>query len=335
MRNITALVLGTLLLVGAGKVRALSPLPSCVTDKDCTTNYRCIYSGDSKNGQCKYVAATSIAVKAAILGESCGALPKGMTKCAEGLKCELTKYSVMGSNGKVVTKMGTIGKCVSNTVTPSPSPKTNCSMKKCGDSNCDGQINSLDLVLWMKERRGVGKNSDFNSDGKVDLKDYDLLRAGMINNRCKGEITLPRVTVMPTKIIEGPKTTPIVSRFCNTNNDCVKGQVCYQPPMPTCVEGSVCAQVMPNKYCKGEIVLTPTGLPVTGIPSPMYCKFTGDADGDGKATLKDYAIWKFEYSTGRISKGDFNCDKKVNLADYQIWKNIFLSTRNLKVTTNN
>lgn len=382
MRNITALVLGTLLLVSAGKVRALTPLPSCVTDKDCITNYRCVYSGDSKSGQCKYVAATSTpTVNTAALGESCGMGTKGSIKCGDGLKCELTKYTVTGSNGKLVTKVGINGKCVSNKVTPSP--KTNCSMKKCGDSNCDGQVNSLDLMLWMRERAGTGKNSDFNSDGKVDLKDYDLLRAGM-SNKCNGGVILPRVTVVPTKIIEGPKNTPVVSRFCNTDNDCMRGQVCYQPPMPTCAAGTACAQAMPKKYCKGIVMttpepartcasqggfcksksevcgngpyryapsadclstenccvkayvqVTPTGLPVTGISTPRVCRFTGDADGDGKTTLKDYAIWKYEYSSKKVSKGDFNCDNKVDINDYSIWKKIFLESKNLTVIKNN
>lgn len=332
MRNITALVLGTMLLVSAGKVRALTPLPSCVTDKDCTGNYRCIYSGDSKSGQCKYVAATSTpTVNTAALGEACGMGTKGSIKCGDGLKCELTKYTVMGSNGKLVTKVGTVGKCVSNKVTPSP--KTNCSMKKCGDSNCDGQVNSLDLMLWMRERAGTGKNSDFNSDGKVDLKDYDLLRAGM-SNKCNGGVILPRVTVVPTKIIEGPKNTPVVSKFCNTDNDCMRGQVCYQPPMPTCAAGTACAQVMPNKYCKTLTNLSPK--PSTVIPTSVTdCGNNGDADGDKKATLKDYAIWKYEYSSKKVSKGDFNCDNKVDINDYSIWKKIFLESKNLTVIKNN
>jgi|GEM_PF-1877063 len=37
---------------------------------------------------------------------------------------------------------------------------------------------------------------------------------------------------------------------CRTNSDCFDGYTCYQPPMPPCPKGSMCAQVMPQKYCK-------------------------------------------------------------------------------------
>jgi hypothetical protein len=58
------------------------------------------------------------------------------------------------------------------------------------------------------------------------------------------------------------------------------------------------------------------------------CKLTklpGDANGDGKADLFDYDIWKQEY-LGAVgeTKANFNGDGKVDLFDYDIWKTTYL-----------
>lgn len=212
-----------------------------------------------------------------------------------------------------------------------------------------------------------------------------------------------------------PTPTPV--KICTTDKDCPSGQICYQPPMPTCPSGAMCVQSMPVKYCKtvamtvtptpvvstkcqslmatqqkyfeicrqggfsricfnkntneyqgcfredrddctvyntnaavnvgcvvSNPVITPTSRP-TSRPTTMLtpkptirgvCTVSnGDADKDGKITIKDYSIWKYEYSSGKIGRSDFNCNKVVDLNDYTIWKRAFLEARNLMVTTNN
>lgn len=225
---------------------------------------------------------------------------------------------------------------------------TNCAYKKCGDANCDGLIDSKDLIVWMRERNSNDKTGDFNGDGKVDVKDYEILKNGIIN-KC-GEI--------------------IVNKKCNLDSDCGVNQKCYQPPMPECKAGMACIQVMPAKYCVVNVVTsTPTiscnmstnppktcplgyrcltrsdmagsggvciKMETTTKPtSTSKCNTNGDADRDGKVTLKDYAWWKFEFHRGKVGSGDFDCNNKVDMVDYQIWKEAFLASRKLEVTIKN
>lgn len=239
-------------------------------------------------------------------------------------------------------------------------PMVNCAFKKCGDANCDGKIDLQDLVVWRTEMRGKsesGKTADFNNDGVVDAKDYDLLKGGFING-CR--LPTPKISAIPT-----------VTKYCTSDAECPKGQSCYRPPMPNCTEGTKCTQVAQQGYCRGSTITTtptiscnlttnpqkpcPSGYKcmtrsevkggegvcirteitskVTRAPTGAYgCNRNGDADGDGKVSLKDYGIWKYEYSTGKRIKGDFNCDRKVDLEDYQIWKKAFLAARNLTVS---
>lgn len=134
----------------------------------------------------------------------------------------------------------------------------------------------------------------------------------------------------PTPHVQTP--TPV--RMCDTDNDCLMGQKCYQPPMPVCKEGMVCSQVMPAKYCVGSAI---SSVPITSGPRPTVvgCNKNGDADGDGATTLKDYAIWKYEYSNNQVKRADFDCNKRVDMEDYQIWKKAFLLAKSLVVSTNN
>jgi hypothetical protein len=44
-----------------------------------------------------------------------------------------------------------------------------------------------------------------------------------------------------------PSASPTVT--CQSNADCSENEKCYQPPMPECPEGMMCAQVMPVKRC--------------------------------------------------------------------------------------
>lgn len=63
-------------------------------------------------------------------------------------------------------------------------------------------------------------------------------------------------------------------------------------------------------------------------------KIDGDANGDGKVNLVDFAVWKNEYlnfvqlpltSFQPTWRGDFNQDTKVDLVDFAIWKRAYLS----------
>lgn len=54
---------------------------------------------------------------------------------------------------------------------------------------------------------------------------------------------------------------------CKADIDCKTGQYCYQPPMPTCPEGKVCPQIMPEKYCKLKTSVSTTPTP-TSTPTP-------------------------------------------------------------------
>jgi hypothetical protein len=351
MRKITTLVVAFFLLVNVGKVMALTPLKSCYSDNDCANGYRCVYLDDTMNSEVGYCAKIYVGVTAVpteveptISCKNLWWIDNSNKTCSQKQFCGAYAYEGLKTFSTVV-------ECKKNLL------PTNCAYKKCGDANCDGVIDSKDLMIWMQERGGKGMTADFNKDGKVDTKDYALLKDGIIN-KCE-EIT-------PTKMIQRPPS-PIISKKCNLDSDCGVNQKCYQPPMPECRAGMVCTQVMPAKYCK-VIAVTPTtedqviacdmtvkisdACPtgyttlykkdgsecrcVKGTqPTIKQCNKNGDADGDGKATLKDYAIWKLEYNSGKVSKADFDCNKVVNMSDYQVWKSAFLQSRNLVVTTNN
>jgi hypothetical protein len=64
-------------------------------------------------------------------------------------------------------------------------------------------------------------------------------------------------------------------------------------------------------------------------PGVVFCPVDGvkgDANGDGKADLADFAIWKSEYVGGLPSlKADFDKNGKVDLVDFSIWKVSYLS----------
>ena len=81
--------------------------------------------------------------------------------------------------------------------------------------------------------------------------------------------------------------------------------------------------------------IDPTGI-VTTTPIPSITsiaistvsncpqKIIGDADCDGKISLKDFEIWR-KVSIGILTTktADFNLDNIVNYADYIIWKQNF------------
>lgn len=73
---------------------------------------------------------------------------------------------------------------ISGTISPSlsPTPDTACPLHPKGDANCDQLINADDYALWRAvyisgvNPRVRTNNPDFNSDGKQDLKDFEIWR---------------------------------------------------------------------------------------------------------------------------------------------------------------
>ena len=56
-----------------------------------------------------------------------------------------------------------------------------------------------------------------------------------------------------------------------------------------------------------------------------FNKIDGDANGDGKVDLVDFAIWKSEFlKKVNTKRADFNNDKKVDKDDFKIWKAIYI-----------
>jgi hypothetical protein len=84
-----------------------------------------------------------------------------------------------------------------------------------------------------------------------------------------------------------------------------------------------------DKYINGNIILTvtPTKIsptPTVGQVTPTTTAGKGDANGDGKVDLADFAIWKSEYLDKLGIKSDFNKDNKIDLADFAVWKGEYL-----------
>jgi hypothetical protein len=69
-------------------------------------------------------------------------------------------------------------------------------------------------------------------------------------------------------------------------------------------------------------IVTATRIP----PSPTAtADKAGDANGDGKVDLADFAIWKSEYLDKLGIKSDFNNSGIVDLADFAVWKGEYLN----------
>ena len=76
----------------------------------------------------------------------------------------------------------------------------------------------------------------------------------------------------------------------------------------------------------------PTGshcnVTVNRCITDVTSKSSGDANGDGKVDLIDFAIWKKEYLGEVATKmADFNNDGKADLTDYPIWVSAYLSSQ--------
>ncbi|MFZ2152852.1 MAG: dockerin type I repeat-containing protein [Microgenomates group bacterium] len=120
------------------------------------------------------------------------------------------------------------------------------------------------------------------------------------------------------------------------NNRCVVRDVLEVTPTTTCFnDGYVCGQGDPlttscDKCCNGahqnsqRMMVCGSGVVING-----------DANGDGKVDLVDFAIWKrdywkfigipitsFEYNGPWVA--DFNHDRRIDLSDFAIWKKYYL-----------
>lgn len=58
---------------------------------------------------------------------------------------------------------------------------------------------------------------------------------------------------------------------------------------------------------------------------PVVYKRIGDANGDGKVDLIDFAEWRKEYLNGNADKADFKPDGKVDLFDFAEWRKGYLN----------
>lgn len=75
---------------------------------------------------------------------------------------------------------------------------------------------------------------------------------------------------------------------CQLDTDCPNGQICYQPPMPSCPPGVGCAQVMPAKICQD-----PTSSP-SPSPSPVSCPEDARICADGTTVVRIAPDCEFE-----------------------------------------
>jgi len=357
MRKILFCLVGIFLFGGVEKVMA-APMLACYSQDDCGNGAQCVYLNDgSEKGYCAKIYQRSTPTPP----PSCKDLwyfDNLSKNCAQKKFCGTYTYQGLQT-------FATLAECKNNL------PKVNCAMKKCGDVNCDGRINFLDLVVWRDESGGKvnGKSSDFNGDGKVDTRDYDILRMGMVNG-CK--------KVVPSPMIQRPVSpTPVAVRICNYS----------MSPAKLCPDNFKC--VVSSKYsgadgiCVPVSELTPTPKePLVTVVAKMTCNMTtnprrncpvgfqcinmknedgvlmpgadgicqkieqkptiskkcvigGDADKDGRVTLKDYGIWKTEYMNNKTSRGDFDCNGTVNSADFGVWKKLFLESKSLNVDLGN
>ncbi len=81
------------------------------------------------------------------------------------------------------------------------------------------------------------------------------------------------------------------------------------------------------KICTTPIVTkVPTSI-IKPTATPTKGTIKGDADGNGKVNVTDFAIWKTEYLTKSGTKSDFDKNGRVTIADFAIWKAGYLGGR--------
>jgi len=111
-----------------------------------------------------------------------------------------------------------------------------------------------------------------------------------------------------------PMIAPPGDKVCVPEN----GACVIKPRTPTCIPRPDCMDGI--KDANGNVVYCDPR------PGTVYCPNNrmGDANGDGKVDLVDFAYWKREYISKLIAKADFNKDGKVDLVDFSVWKNNYL-----------
>ncbi len=301
---------------------------SCRGRSDCPSGYECVYLDESgvprldstnsaNNAFCAriYQGVTSVptkiqptpTLKYAKEGEFCGAGPKGVVQCGPELKCDYSRNTIQDNSEVEGYMVGAGGICVKDISTVKPTIIDNCRLKVCGDANCDGLVNSLDLIIWKRESENStnSRSADFNNDGKVDKADYDMLQLGL-QKKCG--VPTPSTKYAkegefcgagPNGVVEcepGLKCDYSRNRINEDNSDYVSVEIIGA--------GGVCVRVTP--------IAKPT------IIDSCRLKICGDANCDGKIDIKDRLAWFRERIRPGAKTADFNKDGKVDTKDYSI-----------------
>lgn len=301
---------------------------SCRGRSDCPSGYECVYldefgdlrldsSKSNGNAFCAriYQGVTSVptkiqptpTLKYAKEGEFCGAGPKGVVQCGPELKCDYSRNTIQDNSEVEGYMVGAGGICVKDISTVKPTIIDNCRLKVCGDANCDGLVNSLDLIIWKRESENStnSRSADFNNDGKVDKADYDMLQLGL-QKKCG--VPTPSTKYAkegefcgagPNGVVEcepGLKCDYSRNRINEDNSDYVSVEIIGA--------GGVCVRVTP--------IAKPT------IIDSCRLKICGDANCDGKIDIKDRLAWFRERIRPGAKTADFNKDGKVDTKDYSI-----------------
>lgn len=123
--------------------------------------------------------------------------------------------------------------------------------------------------------------------------EWSECRAGLQNRQI--------VNVTPNNCVGTPE--PLVRACgdhfrCETDNDCESYSFCYQPPMPECLPGMSCPQVMPVKECQLR-------------------KEVADINEDNKVNILDLSVLLKNLLTAD-PKSDVNSDGLVDIIDYSL-----------------
>ncbi len=240
-------------------------------------------------------------------GEACGGGRPDSKQCEPGLRCDYSKNFIQDESEVVSGMMvGAMGICVKDVPTVKPTKIDDCRLKVCGDANCDGIVNSIDLINWKQESSGSADsgNADFNNDGDVNKADYDMLQLGL-QKKC-GVPTLPIKYAKegefcgagPSGVVqceEGLKCDESRNRTNQDSSEDISGE--------RVGAGGVCVKITP--------IAKPTKI------DDCRLKVCGDANCDGKIDTRDRLVWIRErFSSSRSA--DFNQDNRIDMKDYSI-----------------